>query len=137
MGGDSKEVKATREGRQPESRIPEVPDTSNSSSTPLSMPPPASSCYNIEDILSEIVLPPPLSPQLEDLTNFREEERRSHLACRERLAPSSSFQARPYKAPTTQLSHPTPTPPPPPSPPSTTLVTRRVLGSFTGEARVQ
>jgi len=90
--GDSKEVKATREGRQPESRIPEVPDTSNSSSTPLSMPPPASSCYNIEDILSEIVLPPPLSPQLEDLTNFREEERRSHLACRERLAPSSSCQ---------------------------------------------
>jgi hypothetical protein len=86
--GDSKEVKATKEGRQLESRIPEVPDTSNSSSTPLS----ASSCYNIEDILSEIVLPPPLSPQLEDLTNFREEERRSHLACRERLAPSSTCQ---------------------------------------------
>jgi len=90
--GDSKEVKATKEGRQPESRIPEVPDSSNSSSTTLSTPSPASSCYNIEDILSEIVLPPPLSPQLEDLTNFREEERRSHLACRERLAPSSSCQ---------------------------------------------
>lgn len=89
---DSKEVKATKEGRQLESRIPEVPDTSNSSSTPLSTPTPASSCYNIEDILSEIVLPPPLSPQLEDLTNFREEERRSHLACRERLAPSSTCQ---------------------------------------------
>ena len=91
--GDSKEVKATKEGREPESRIPEVPDTSNSSSTPLSTPPPATSCYNIEDILSEIVLPPPLSPQLEDLTNFREEERRSHLACRERLAPSSCHQS--------------------------------------------
>ena len=90
--GDSKEVKATKEGRELESRIPEVPDTSNSSSTSLSAPSPASSCYNIEDILSEIVLPPPLSPQLEDLTNFREEERRSHLACRERLAPSSTCQ---------------------------------------------
>jgi len=89
--GDLKEVKATKEGRQSESRIPEVPDTSNSS-TSLSTPPPATSCYNMEDILSEIVLPPPLSPQLEDLTNFREEERRSHLACRERLAPSSSCQ---------------------------------------------
>merc|ERR550517_1239182 len=81
---------ATKEGRQPESRIPELPDSNNSTSTTLSTPSPASSCYNIEDILSEIVLPPPLSPQLEDLTNFREEERRSHLACRERLAPSSS-----------------------------------------------
>lgn len=90
--GDSKEVKATKEGRESESRIPElVPNISSSSSPPLSAPSPASSsCYNIEDILSEIVLPPPLSPQLEDLTNFREEERRSHLACRERLAPSSS-----------------------------------------------
>jgi len=88
--GDSKEVKATKEGRQPESRIPQLPESTNSSSTTLSTPSPASSCYNIEDILSEIVLPPPLSPQLEDLTNFREEERRSHLACRERLAPSSS-----------------------------------------------
>merc|ERR550517_643214 len=83
---------ATKEGRQPESRIPELPDSNNSTSTTLSTPSPASSCYNIEDILSEIVLPPPLSPQLEDLTNFREEERRSHLACRERLAPSSSCQ---------------------------------------------
>merc|ERR1719220_275627 len=89
--GDSKEVKATKEGRELESRIPEVPDTINSSSTPLSAPSPFSLCYNIEDILSEIVLPPPLSPQLEDLTNFREEERRSHLACRERLAAPSTM----------------------------------------------
>merc|ERR1712130_852016 len=99
--GDSKEVKATKEGRQQESRIPEhLPDTSsNSSSTPLQSDPSpnSSSCYNIEDILSEIVLPPPLSPQLEDLTNFREEERRSHLACRERLSPSSTCQQR-FKA---------------------------------------
>jgi len=87
--GELKEVKATKEGRQPESRIPELPSTTLSTSTTIHSP--TSSCYNIEDILSEIVLPPPLSPQLEDLTNFREEERRSHLACRERLAAPSTM----------------------------------------------
>jgi len=97
--GDLKEVKATKEGRIPEP----LPDTStNSSSTQQLQSDPSpnnSSCYNIEDILSEIVLPPPLSPQLEDLTNFREEERRSHLACRERLSPSStSCQQQRFKS---------------------------------------
>lgn len=67
-------------------------DKSNTTSTTSS-----TSCYNIDDILSEIVLPPPLSPQLEDLTNIKEEERRSHLACNERLPcpTSSSFCSSP------------------------------------------
>lgn len=61
--------------------------------------PAPSPCSSIEDILSEISLPPPLDPQLEDLTNFRGEERRSHLACSQTAPLTSSYSSPCYSPP--------------------------------------